>query len=510
MFLFSRTMPESFPAPSVAERPSMEQFVLLSILLHVLMIALFGDTVGGGPTRGERLWGSLSVSMQQLLPDRGVQSKPEPGTDLNPSGAALLRRSGGLANESGARPTTERPLAPDATGNRDITQIDPASTAAEPAQPIIETETAAPAAALQPLPFIAKETDKPVTNFVVPPARADRATAPASELAVPLTPMAPVAAPEAVLSPKFEREFVPKVEPLPRLTPITPSAAPETVPSTKIRRDFAPPLEQRPREVPIVPPPALERLPVPKIERELLPPPKPLPREAPLPAPPSPLDRIAPSRIDRQFAPPTELKVPEPAVPPPVPLDRIAPPTQADREFAPPPAPRLREAPSPTVLPERSPAPANERNVRPAPEAVSPRNTGATSSDSSPRPDPGAASRAQPSEPPSPASANSDPLGDLLKPGARELSRPAPATAPKLDLDSLKRQAREAAREGNGPRTLLPFPTISGKPEVKNKVQEAFDKALKRPDCKDAYSSMGLAAVIPLVRDAVKDDGCKW
>ena len=41
-------------------------------------------------------------------------------------------------------------------------------------------------------------------------------------------------------------------------------------------------------------------------------------------------------------------------------------------------------------------------------------------------------------------------------------------------------------------------------------MEKIFDKALKRPDCNEAYSDLGLAAVIPLVRDAVKDGGCKW
>lgn len=41
-------------------------------------------------------------------------------------------------------------------------------------------------------------------------------------------------------------------------------------------------------------------------------------------------------------------------------------------------------------------------------------------------------------------------------------------------------------------------------------MEKIFDKALKRPDCKEEYTALGLAAIVPLLRDAVKGDGCKW
>jgi len=81
--------------------------------------------------------------------------------------------------------------------------------------------------------------------------------------------------------------------------------------------------------------------------------------------------------------------------------------------------------------------------------------------------------------------------------------------AKRLDLDAARRSARESTGERSGPRTLFPFPTAP-KAAVKSDVTKIFDKALKRTDCKDAYADMGLAAVIPLVRDAIKQDGCKW
>jgi hypothetical protein len=55
----------------------------------------------------------------------------------------------------------------------------------------------------------------------------------------------------------------------------------------------------------------------------------------------------------------------------------------------------------------------------------------------------------------------------------------------------------------------MPFPTVA-KEAPKKDMEKIFDKALKRPDCNEAYAEYGLAAVVPLVRDAVKEGGCKW
>jgi hypothetical protein len=65
------------------------------------------------------------------------------------------------------------------------------------------------------------------------------------------------------------------------------------------------------------------------------------------------------------------------------------------------------------------------------------------------------------------------------------------------------------AKEGGGSRALLPFPTVAKEAQKKD-MEKIFDKALKRPDCKEAYADLGLLAVVPLLRDAAKDGGCKW
>lgn len=50
---------------------------------------------------------------------------------------------------------------------------------------------------------------------------------------------------------------------------------------------------------------------------------------------------------------------------------------------------------------------------------------------------------------------------------------------------------------------LLPHP-----PERKGKLEEGIEKAAKK-DCREAYSGLGLLAVIPLAANAVTDK-CKW
>jgi hypothetical protein len=63
-----------------------------------------------------------------------------------------------------------------------------------------------------------------------------------------------------------------------------------------------------------------------------------------------------------------------------------------------------------------------------------------------------------------------------------------------------------AAAPGQEGRGLLPvLPAVP----PKSKLAEDIEKAGK-PDCRNAYSGMGLLAVVPLARDAVKDNGCRW
>jgi hypothetical protein len=109
-----------------------------------------------------------------------------------------------------------------------------------------------------------------------------------------------------------------------------------------------------------------------------------------------------------------------------------------------------------------------------------------------------------------PAPAPSPPGGEsLFKPAvpASGYDPTAPA-APALDLDAIRRRAGEIAREGSGQRALLPFP-MPPVPPKKSAMEKAIDGA-RKPDCRTAYQSMGLAAVVPLVANEFGEGNCRW
>lgn len=82
-----------------------------------------------------------------------------------------------------------------------------------------------------------------------------------------------------------------------------------------------------------------------------------------------------------------------------------------------------------------------------------------------------------------------------------------PASAPRLNLELVRPRGGELSRGATtGVLRVLPRPP---EPQAKSKLAEGLDKAQK-PDCRKAYSEMGLAAAAPLVRDAVTGEGCRW
>ena len=92
-----------------------------------------------------------------------------------------------------------------------------------------------------------------------------------------------------------------------------------------------------------------------------------------------------------------------------------------------------------------------------------------------------------------------------LKGNARELPAPptnAASEPRKLDLSLPRNFNSNPASRGMLP--LMPPP-----PERKSKLSQDIDKAAK-PDCRKAYSGVGLLAVVPLAVDAVREGGCKW
>jgi hypothetical protein len=255
------------------DQPTLLQFVLLSMLLHVLLIVLFGNPVGG--TRGgEKWWGPLDVTLRRLSPEPGSGFRLAPGAETSTPSVSLHR----------LERVPERVIAPDITQD------------AAPAQP-------APAQAVprlyRPAP---EEVDKPLTPPTVAPAEIER--------------IAPA---------RIERELAPPLELPPRAVPMAPAAPIERLAPRQIERELAPPVELPPRAVPTAPAAPIERVAPPQIERELAPPVE-LPPHAVPAAPAAPIERVAPARIEREFAPPVEAPAPrrEPAAAAPQ-LPRAAP-----------------------------------------------------------------------------------------------------------------------------------------------------------------------------------------
>ena len=58
------------PGPTIGPfvRTPLAKFILLSMLLHALMIMLFGAP-SGGSREGRAMWGALSVTLQGLKPE---------------------------------------------------------------------------------------------------------------------------------------------------------------------------------------------------------------------------------------------------------------------------------------------------------------------------------------------------------------------------------------------------------------------------------------------------------
>ena len=78
---------------------------------------------------------------------------------------------------------------------------------------------------------------------------------------------------------------------------------------------------------------------------------------------------------------------------------------------------------------------------------------------------------------------------------------------PSLDPDELRKRASQIAR-GTGNRAVLPFPM----PPVeapKSKMENVIEAA-RKPDCRDHYKSLGLAAIVPLIANEFGEGKCKW
>jgi hypothetical protein len=207
------------------------------------------------------------------------------------------------------------------------------------------------------------------------------------------------------------------------------------------------------------------------------------------PLPPPVMERLAtPPPIERT---PVETPV-VPALPttPPVERARVETPERATVEVPAIPVPQE------TVVVPKLP-PAAERVETP----VTPREAPAKV-DREPPAIAEPAVRPSPFRAPEPATASTKPRQD------ESSTTYDPTAAPTIDLDAVRKRAAAIAREGSGRRAILPFP-MPPVPERKTKEQIAIEKA-RKPDCKTAYQSLGLAAVIPLIANEFGEGNCRW
>ena len=392
------------------DEPTLVQFVVLSMLLHILAIVLFGATGRSGAGRGEELLESLDVTLRPLAP-----------------AASLLR-------------TTPREAAPP-----------PAPAAPRRGQ----TSERRPAGSSEPAP---SEPER--FELATPP---EETPSPEERLLRP-NPSVPEDS-ESASHPATEQP--PRIETTPeRLEPVVPAP---------IERELAQPI-QAPRALsPVAPSPSLERLVPPAVERTLAKPLE-LPREATPAAPAAPIERLAPSTAERELASPV-APLPEKPLAPEAPIERMVAP-RVEHELAPPIEAPARPLPSSPAAPIEPVGPRPRPSVPSAAPPVAPTAPGAL---------------------PAPRLGAPHPDEDIFKP--RE-------PTPSLDLEAAKKRAvREMAREGSGSPGVLPFPLPV--PETKTREAKAMEKAIK-PDCRTAYSGMGLLAVPVLIAATITDEGCRW
>ncbi len=213
-----------------------------------------------------------------------------------------------------------------------------------------------------------------------------------------------------------------------------------------------------------------------------------------------PLDATAVERVAVPAAMPALPALPAPAVAPAV-ATTLAP---AVNPIGPPPA-AVTAAP-PAATPAAPPAAVPAPSTTPAPTgtAAAPAATAAAASQTT-----APAGAATPLAPATPGpntriGAGRPDAGARL--GQDQATPPSAASsAPRLNLTLPG--SRAAQTSGDSPKgvlQLLPRP-----PDTASKLARDIEKA-GQPDCKKAYSGMGLLAVIPLAADAIRDKGCRW
>ena len=404
------------PAPKPAVNPfartPLAQFILLSMLLHALMIALFGAP-SGGSREGRAMWGSLSVTLAPAPPvfSPPTPVPPRPKAEVAPKveKAApieipqLLDRIAPPTMQSPALqipPSLEVPIAVPRLLDRLRTPDSPPAELKVP--PALEVPIVVPTSIER-----VKTPGASRTELKVPPA-----------LEVPVVVPAPI---DSVKAPEPLKELAPAME-----LPPPAQKTPVEIPALPIP-PLTPPVLQQPIEAPVIP--AL----APKTPPVTAPVEKPAPVESnAIPAPPV--------TLPAEKSPVESKAIPAPPVAAPVersPIESRAIPSQAPierKDTMPPDATKMESVP-PREQPPTTNSPSPDLRTSPGPSAP-----GASPFRTAPR----------------------EPRGNDYDP-----------TKPSLDIDAAKKRAGELAREGTGQRALFATPLPKPRNKMEDAIEKA-------------------------------------
>ena len=532
MFALARTASAAWPPPQ-GPGTSMARCVVLAALMHALLVAVLGNTPGGTARPGEGVWGPINVLLRGSSDGDG-QSQPQPDAYSGPVGSAAQQRFGGaVRNEEQAPRSNDGPGA-NKQGTWSATLTEPATELASNAQPqvplpVLDAGNSAPDMAAT--AALARITSPALQARSVP------LPAPATVQALPQTAQVPTAPPVQPLAPPRSPSMADRVAPM--TSEARPSDTPRAAPAeseAKLKMIDSAAVLPIPRAAPLQ---TLER------PSNAAPAPLSLPALADAPALPRaqlnapvtvkalsalPVAPIQPSATNSTYASERvltdALQRTEPAVLPTVADAAAAPRAQLD------PAVQLKSLPA---LGPGTTAPVSVSRQATSEALPSVNTPAATALPTSPNvpniavpslrattaplaaataganPAIGANPSANPSSTPGVApnpNAFATPGSGAPDAGARagrDVATPpsANASAP-LNLNLTRPRGGEVSRDGGrSVLNLLPHP-----PERKGKLEEGIEKSAKK-DCRDAYSGLGLLAVIPLVANAVTDK-CKW
>ncbi len=463
----------------------------LALLLHVLVVVVFGNTPGGTAQPGQGVWGAINIRLAGGDPAGRDNTTVTSDAYSGPEGAATERRWGGAV-----RAPQDLPSAHAQPGAAELGTWQPQAGELAPAGRLDAPAPALPEPAPTPPSALALREPAPT-----PPAALVEARAVVPPLELPLP--APTPTPTPAVPPPL-RPLPPM--PRPAALPLASDRPPTVTGDVALPMPALPPpapLPEPPRRAVPMPaaPPALAPLAAPTLAEPVhaataaLAPmlPGPVAADSPMPTrPASPVPAPAPAPAP---AVPTEPPRVAPTLAIPTPLAPMAPAAlQAPVDAR---AVTLRDLPA---LP--APGPPNPQAGAAPPTPLAPRSNAVTGDVRAVPAAPGAGAAARPAAP--------GPDVGAPNQGARvghdlATAPSLPASAPKLNLELVRPRGGLISPQGS--RGLLP--TVPHPPEAKSKLGDEIQKAGK-VDCRKAYADMGVAAAAPLLLDALRDKGCRW